>query len=327
MREDVGPEDVGGALESAFAEELRSDGWPVYYRYEIAEEEGETFVVAPLGSGLFARADTDGRFDRPVNPFDPGEDVKKWYAPLRTPELLIDLAYVADDPDGRPITPEAAVRWAKNYGLLAHVLEEDKIDGGWATVSGLGRRGSVAGFARAAREVRACLRLYESLTAGVDLSFEEMWSYTMALPRDIVLGANPLRARLMGEERSAFHDVVGRMTQRRLREHSYPQITTFTRAGRPTGRFGFGYGFHSLLGAVWLQMAWLISADDQPARCKLPTCRRVIDFEPAESSPDPGLQRNPRGSYKTRRDIEFCKDRGCRQKYHYRKKAGWPGYA
>ena len=22
----------------------------------------------------------------------------------------------------------------------------------------------------------------------------------------------------------------------------------------------------------------------------------------------------------------FCKDRGCKQKYHYRKKAGWAGY-
>ena len=29
---------------------------------------------------------------------------------------------------------------------------------------------------------------------------------------------------------------------------------------------------------------------------------------------------------KTRVDREFCKGRGCKQKYHYRKKAGWPGY-
>jgi len=35
---------------------------------------------------------------------------------------------------------------------------------------------------------------------------------------------------------------------------------------------------------------------------------------------------NVRGTYKTRRDIEFCKDRPCRQKYSYRKTAGWPAY-
>ena len=41
---------------------------------------------------------------------------------------------------------------------------------------------------------------------------------------------------------------------------------------------------------------------------------------------DPELKKNARGKYKTRVDREFCKGRGCKQKYHYRKKAGWSGY-
>jgi hypothetical protein len=41
---------------------------------------------------------------------------------------------------------------------------------------------------------------------------------------------------------------------------------------------------------------------------------------------DPGLKKNACGTYKPHVDREFCKARGCKQKYHYRKKVGWPGY-
>jgi hypothetical protein len=37
---------------------------------------------------------------------------------------------------------------------------------------------------------------------------------------------------------------------------------------------------------------------------------------------DPELKKNARGTYKTHVDREFCKGRGCKQKYHYRKKVG-----
>ena len=83
----------------------------------------------------------------------------------------------------------------------------------------------------------------------------------------------------------------------------------------------------TLLGAIWLHMAWLLEAEgERVRRCKLPGCLHVVHFEPGESPEDPGLKKNPRGRYKTRVDREFCKGRGCKQKYHYRKKAGWPGY-
>jgi hypothetical protein len=41
---------------------------------------------------------------------------------------------------------------------------------------------------------------------------------------------------------------------------------------------------------------------------------------------DPGLKKNACGTYKPHVDREFYKARGCKQKYHYRKKVGWPGY-
>ena len=85
------------------------------------------------------------------------------------------------------------------------------------------------------------------------------------------------------------------------------------------------YGFKNLLGAIWLQMAWLLCADEGIRRCKLPDCFRVIAFEPGEQPPL-DAPKGARGKYKTRKDREFCKDRPCKQKYHYRKKAGWPRY-
>lgn len=317
MKRGISHTEVAGGINAAVKDELRSTGWPVYEHYEIREESGEMFVIAPLFEGR-RKKDEKNTLMRPFNPFDPMEDVKEWRAPLRTPELLLDLAELAD----RPITPESVVVWANDYGLLACSREEDTLGG----VSGFGRRESVARFVEAAGEIRACLRIYEALAKEEDWDFNEIYQYTFSLPRDLVAKANLLKGRLHGEERSAFYDVVAMTIQRRLLEHCYPQLTTFTRSGKPSGRFGFNYGFHSLLGAVWLQLAWLLSSEEQPVRCKLPTCRRVISFELGEAAEDPGLKKNVHGKHKTRSDREFCKGRACKQKYHYRKKVGWPDY-
>lgn len=133
-------------------------------------------------------------------------------------------------------------------------------------------------------------------------------------------------------ERPWLYGVIGRTVQERIREHCYPKLTIFTLSGNPSGRFGIGYGFYNLLGAVWLQMAWLLDSDNA-TYCKLPDCGRVITIEPGQPAPDSEVKdadgrwkSNVRGTYKTRRDIEFCKDRPCRQNYSYRKTAGWPGY-
>jgi hypothetical protein len=118
------------------------------------------------------------------------------------------------------------------------------------------------------------------------------------------------------------------MVQARLNEHCYPQFTTYTAGGLAAGKFALSWGFKNLLGAIWLHMAWLLEAEgDRVRRCKLPGCLRVIHFEPGEPATDPGLKMNTRRKYKTRVDREFCKGRGCKQKYHYRKKAGWLDYS
>ena len=79
-------------------------------------------------------------------------------------------------------------------------------------------------------------------------------------------------------------------------------------------------------------MAWLLDDNlgEDATYCKLPDCGRLITIksgEPTELRDSDGkLKSIVRGRYKTRKDTEFCKNRPCRQKYSYRKKAGWPGY-
>jgi hypothetical protein len=78
-----------------------------------------------------------------------------------------------------------------------------------------------------------------------------------------------------------------------------------------------GWGFKSLLGAMWLQMMWLRSAPvDEVDHCLW--CRKTIAFEPQPEQPeiDPGLKKNPRWKYKTRDDKTYCDSR-CRAKWNY----------
>jgi hypothetical protein len=73
-------------------------------------------------------------------------------------------------------------------------------------------------------------------------------------------------------------------------------------------------------------MVWLLEAEgERVRRCKLPDCLRVIHFEPGNPQLILDSRRTPVAG-KIRVDREFCKGRPCKQKYHYHKKAGWPGY-
>jgi hypothetical protein len=230
--------------------------------------------------------------------------------------LVVEFAELAD----RPTTPEAIVEWAEIYGLLGFPdTDVVSVDAGFMifNVKGQGRRDSVTRFATAVREVSACLRLYEVATAPeMDPSVVEIYAECL-----------PLKARRPWEHSANQQDrrrvlrMVGRTVQTRVVEGCHPQLQLTS-----AGTFTFGWGFRNLLGAIWLQMAWLLATGEDAPRCRLLDCDRIITFEPSEAPIEPGLKKNARGKYKTRSDRVFCKDRPCKQKYHYRKKAGWPNY-
>lgn len=314
---------------------IRAGIWPVYKKYEVVEEGGEPFVIAPISRYSFVepepyKTEIDTSSDKAylVQRFagrSPLQDAMTFYAPLKTPELVLDLAELAE----KKITPEAVRRWAETYGLLGFpdedvVRTEEEL--GRYKVSRSGRRDNVRRFTETAQTVRACLRTYEAITADSEVELDSLLSTAGYLPRKAFLPFGPVEQHI-GKERSWLFRVIGRTVQLRLEERCYPLFGARTRNDEATGKFALTWGFRGLVGAIWLHMAWLLEAENERVkRCKLPDCLRVIHFEPGEPAEDPGLKRNVRGKYKTRKDRIFCKGRACKQNYHNRKKAGWAGY-
>lgn len=332
----INDELVNDALMKAVKPEhsaIRGTVWPVYKKYEIVEEDGEPYVIAPISHESFfekvpnKRVVGQGKKQRLVEIYEgrsPLRDAMSFYSPLRTPELVVDLAELAE----QKIEPETVRNWALTYGLLSPPNEDTvtaEYEFGKFKSSRHGRRQSVRSFVEAALDVRACLRTYETIT-NAEVERDGLLSVARLLPSKAFLPYGPVESRL-GMERSWLLMVVGRLVQMRLEEYCYPLFGARTHNGEATGDFVLTWGFRGLVGAVWLHMAWLLEAENERVqRCKLRDCLRVIHFEPGEPAEDPGLRRNVRGKYKTRQDREFCKGRGCKQKYHYRKKAGWAGY-
>jgi hypothetical protein len=302
-------------LKQSIKDELSGPVWPVYEHYEVAVDDDEVFVIAPLlehwvpvdetskwhgGSRLEVRNQAvDARF----------------YLPLRTPELVVDLAYLAE----KGIGAEVVLRWANKYGLLGFPkddLVEATIGGAPYQVRGERRRDNVARFAEAAGEVMACLRAYEIVTNEEEsLDPETLGAYLN------LLSMKALRPweRRAGEERRWSLRGVGNVVQARLTEHCYPKLSHY-----PDGRFALSYGFKNLLGAIWLQMAWLLSAEGSVTRCALPTCFKVITFGLGEQPPLEA-PKGARGKPKTYANKKYC-NHNCAAKYSYRKSRGWRGY-
>ena len=80
-------------------------------------------------------------------------------------------------------------------------------------------------------------------------------------------------------------------------------------------RIKWGWNFDNLLGAMYLQMYWLLEAGEKNVtHCK--ACGKLIQLTAREpSSTDPSKRR------KTRQDTQFCRNNGkCRQRYYYQTK-------
>jgi hypothetical protein len=178
----------------------------------------------------------------------------------------------------------------------------------WANPRG-GPRETLTAFKDAAGRANAILRIYEAATDPDG-------------PDTAVLGgfASKGEAPVAGMEGLAVFD--GEETAPALKEwglrqawktvghvlagHCYPELY------RLKETFDRGWGFKSLLGAMYLQMMWLMTATGTPPRCKGPDCNRFITIEQLDQHADAG----PRKKYRTRKDKEFCSNR-CKNRWHY----------
>jgi len=318
MHQPITKDQVENALEDFVKPPFGNVSWPVYKTYEIQEEDGAEYVVAPLTPESVMKPTGQRNGWQTYTLRNPREEALTLYAPLRTPELLLEFADLAD----KPITAEGIQRWAEIYGLLG-LPEHDVVEaiGSW---KGYARRDSVQDFREAAYVMRSALRAYELAIADEPIAGHKPGMYDHSMPSKAMPRWMP---RWKGDQQWILAYVAGTV-QMGLDEHCYPLITTYTDNGLPSGRFSLGYGFKNLLGAMWLQMARLLENGGESVKvCRLFECTRLIHFSTGERAPDEiKLEKhNARGKYKTRKNKAFCSG-NCKSKYSYRKKAGWAGY-
>jgi hypothetical protein len=104
--------------------------------------------------------------------------------------------------------------------------------------------------------------------------------------------------------------------QNKLTTECYPQLI-----GTSNLAFETAYGFRSLLGAMYLQMYWLMTARGGVRRCKEPGCPRVITFDQPKLPRDPWRHNDRSRGYKTRAEKVFCST-ACKQRdYDQRKRS------
>ena len=332
-------EQIQKAINEAAEKERRRGSWRAYKQYEFRHDDhGGAYVVArpevtpprfesrydDQRKGLVLTRTSDGHVDE--GPFFE-------YSPLVShPGLFLKFARLTEH--GR-ITEEVWKNWVRAYGVLGleqHDMTRDLIarylelgltlqeltdeltlldrwgrDHRLYSGSSDGGPGeSWVSFEREAHKAGRLLRIYEAATAKDDLGNDRPNLATVQrYAEEEGFGRRIVTVR---EAKGWALGFVGFAVQEIISEDCYPLLH----------QEGFeitqGWGFHTLLGAMYLQMAWLMTAKDE-VRCKW--CGRVIAFEqPLISSENLG-QRGYRKPYKPRADKEFC-DRQCKDRWYYR---------
>ena len=237
-----------------------------------------------------------------------GSDGEHRYHPLKMTGLFLEFARLVEGKEGtdRKITKDVWVDWLRAYGVLG--MQPDPGGGFdfWGDTRG-GRNETFAAFVQAATQANKVLRLYETITSPGDLDVETL-EELLPQPRAIQVWGRELKRK----RRPSWdlHDLAMTVVQETVHEwiipHCYLQAS-------PQGRsYTQGYGFRSLIGAMYLQMFWLLTQPNRPVRCRAPQCNKIIALElPAEdygsSKPDAKDRRKPRS------DKQHC-DNTCVQK-------------
>jgi hypothetical protein len=296
--------------------QLRSGLWPVYEKYscDTAEDErgprGDRYLCAPRRYSWSDGSRVDNK-------------VVDEYAPLHVTQLFLEFAHLLEDEGmvapGLSLRPErlesvlalpdeldneknrvVALAWSERYGVLG-LTPHPRVGAWWPDTRG-GEGDTLKRFVYEAFAANATLRLYEAATApnGPDVDVIQHYLPPFEFP-------NPALAR------DAALDEVEAQIQIRMEQHCYPRLYR-----RADDNPMLGYGFLSLLGSMWLQMASLRVYTGEESRCWW--CNDVIALKQPEPpmNPDP-RKTNIRGKYKTRKDKRFCdtKNNRCQSNYYY----------
>jgi len=330
------------AINEAVEKERRRGSWRVYYHYEFRhDDQDEAYVVAQTVGNppRFELRYDDQRRVRVLSRTSGtrvAEEPFFEYPPLVSHRgLFLDFARLADDGE---ITKEGWETWIKTYGVLGleqhdmtrYVIERhqelgssldellielrwlDDLGREYRLYSGStagGPRESYAGFESEAYKANRLLKIYEAATAEDELGND---TPDMAMVKGWAEEEDGVSKWITTPKRAKEWALgfVGHAVQEVISEDCYPLLH------QEGVELTQGWGFHTLLGAMYLQLAWLMTSKEK-ARCKW--CGGVITFEqPTISSDDVG-QKGYRKPYKTRVDKEFC-GRMCKDRWYYQNK-------
>lgn len=236
-----------------------------------------------------------------------------YYPLVQKPDLFLKFARLAENglddvasAGGLDTDKNACVAldWAWEHGVLGLTRGDEEEWFRGASTRG-GKADSVASFASEAWRANTCLRLYEAATAEeMDKDFIASRMY----PRD-----KAFFTRTPARTREWALNIVATETQKKIAGNAYPALYG------EVGRFVAGWSFTNLLGAMWLQMFWLLTATEAPRRCRNWECGKIIALD-QPIQPTEGKKRNDRSNgYRTRIDRQFCPDNNdrCKNRYNY----------
>jgi len=290
--------------------DLARAAWPVFGEFEVEHGKDalgneEVFLYAPFRPPPVEPGRIYSSGDLPQD-----SGLKRLYAPLRDiPDLFLRFAGLARK--GSLSTDEALAvmqDWVTTYGVLG-IEGVDHLETPGRSEYRQGRRESLTAFTGAVREAARCLDLYEAATAPGGPDAE-------------VLGRYRASGESLRQKREWALIVAGDIVGDHVRADCHPMLYRTVRKGKDGGAvawdeqetvgFEWGWGFDSLLGAMYLQMMLYMNEGGEGHRCKRPDCYRLVTFEPSQAAEDIGMRKGVRGTYRTRKDKEFC-SKACAQ--------------
>ncbi len=236
----------------------------------------------------------------------PLTDTYDWgqYKPLEIHDLFLRFTRLAN----QPRSAERALGWSRKYGVLG-------LTGGYHWAWSGGEQDSLEAFDEQVDRAAGILALYEVVlnqdhSEAKRLIIEEHPSISAELWGSIGSDwevdeiGNIVAEEFEGNYLAYALEASSWLVERTVREYCHPTL-------RPEGTFDpsklvGGWGFKNLLGAMYLQLYWLMSSGGEVTRCKY--CSRIVSL----NRPFPGARKPPKHK-------KFC-DNACRQSDYYHNK-------
>lgn len=292
-------------VEKAAKKEQRESTWPVYKEYETVREGARLYLHAPR-----REPERPSRRGGHVRFGDPDLNLDREYAPLReATDLFLRFALLAPQHS----LPEEAwleimLSWVGKYGTLgSHTVGDIRPVDRPNTLGAAPdprRVQSLSEFCKAVHEARYCLSLYEAAKAH----------QAQALAK--VLDDHGRRNKTLDQQRDVASSQAMMIVDSHVRSECYPSLFRRNTSGAyESSEIAQGWGFRSLLGAMYLQMMWVMTGGSAARLCQGPGCSNIITFDLPEGSTQPANQKRTL-TRRARRDKVFC-SRNCKEKRRY----------